>query len=135
MNANNLEEYSKSNLLVCIQIMLLEHIWLRIFFQIINGPRPYGPRAYGPLPVEAKISKKPFLHPSHPNPVPILIPQPTQLLWIFSTILFAIQAGVFTSRSSVQVLKIRNVAVLNFLQAANMIIWIINQKVINTLLV
>ena len=31
----------------CIQKMLLEHIQLRIFFQIINGPGPYGPGAYG----------------------------------------------------------------------------------------
>ena len=44
---------------VCIQIMLLEHIWLRIFFQIINGPGPYGPGAacpapYGPGPVDSR---------------------------------------------------------------------------------
>ena len=27
---------------VCILNMVLEHIWLRKFFQIINGPEPYG---------------------------------------------------------------------------------------------
>ena len=57
---NNLEEYSKLNMLqdhirtayysrayskhalgaVCISNMVLEHIWLRTFFQIINGPGP-----------------------------------------------------------------------------------------------
>ena len=26
---------------VCISNMILEYIWLRIFFQIINGPGPY----------------------------------------------------------------------------------------------
>ena len=26
---------------VCISNMILEHIWLRKFFQIINGPGPY----------------------------------------------------------------------------------------------
>ena len=31
---------------VCISNMIMEHIWLRIFFQIIYGPGPY--RAYGP---------------------------------------------------------------------------------------
>ena len=35
---------------VYIQIMLLEHILLRIFFQIINGPEPYGPEAADPGP-------------------------------------------------------------------------------------
>ena len=30
--------------------MVLEHIWLRIFFQIFSGPWPYGPAAYGPWP-------------------------------------------------------------------------------------
>ena len=30
---------------VFISNMVLEHIWLRIFFQIINGPGPYGPGA------------------------------------------------------------------------------------------
>ena len=33
-----------------IQIMLLEHIWLRIFFQIINGPGAAGPGPYDPGP-------------------------------------------------------------------------------------
>ena len=33
---------------VYMQIMLLDHIWLRIFFQIINGPGPYSPGSYGP---------------------------------------------------------------------------------------
>ena len=32
---------------VCIQIMLLEHIWLRIFFQIISDPGLHGPGPYG----------------------------------------------------------------------------------------
>ena len=31
---------------VCISNMVLEHIWLKIFFQIVNGPGPYGPEAY-----------------------------------------------------------------------------------------
>ena len=34
---------------VCIYYMVLEHIWLRKFCQIINGPGPW---------VEVKISKK-----------------------------------------------------------------------------
>ena len=39
--------------------MVMEHIWLRIFFQIIDGPGPYGPGANDPGPyVEAKIAKK-----------------------------------------------------------------------------
>ena len=58
---NNLEEYSKSNMVrdyntapeayllhasgaVYISNMILEHIWL------INGPGPYGPGAAGPGP-------------------------------------------------------------------------------------
>ena len=60
---NNLEEHSKSNMLQkhylnahCSRSMfatcswsnvflnmVLEHIWLRIFFKIINGPVPHGP--------------------------------------------------------------------------------------------
>ena len=28
---------------VCISNMVLEYIWLRKFFQIMNGPGPYGP--------------------------------------------------------------------------------------------
>ena len=36
--------YSKhASRAVCISNMVLEHIWLRKFFQIINGPGPYGP--------------------------------------------------------------------------------------------
>ena len=35
---------------VCILNMAREHIWLTIFFQIINGPGPYGPGVYGPGP-------------------------------------------------------------------------------------
>ena len=31
---------------VCIQIMLLEHIWLTVLLQIIYGPGPYGPGPY-----------------------------------------------------------------------------------------
>ena len=61
---------------VCISNMILEQMWLRIFFQIINDPEPYGPgpqpcgpgaadarpygagaAGFGPW-VEAKISKK-----------------------------------------------------------------------------
>ena len=38
---------------VCISNMVLEHIWPRKFFQIINGLGPYRPY------VKAKISKKP----------------------------------------------------------------------------
>ena len=33
---------------LCISNMVLEHIWLIKFFQIINGPGPYDPGAYGP---------------------------------------------------------------------------------------
>ena len=33
---------------VCISNLVLEQIGLTIFFQIINGPEPYGPGAYGP---------------------------------------------------------------------------------------
>ena len=44
---------------VCISDMIHEHIKLRIFFQIINGPEPYGPGAAARGPeVKAKISKK-----------------------------------------------------------------------------
>ena len=39
---------------VCISNMVLEHIWLKKFFQIINGRGPCGPGPY----VEDKISKK-----------------------------------------------------------------------------
>ena len=51
---NNLEEYSKSNMIhpgpysthapgaMCTQIILLEHIWLKIFFQIIYGTGPWS---------------------------------------------------------------------------------------------
>ena len=40
--------------------MVLEHIWLRIFFKIINGPGPYGPEPYGPEPYYwVKIAQKP----------------------------------------------------------------------------
>ena len=35
---------------VCFTNMVLEHIYLTIFFKIINGPEPYGPGAYGPGP-------------------------------------------------------------------------------------
>ena len=35
---------------VCILNMVLVHIWLRKFFQVINGIGPYGPGAYGPGP-------------------------------------------------------------------------------------
>ena len=35
---------------VCFSNRVLEHIWLRIFFKIINGRGPYGPEAYGPGP-------------------------------------------------------------------------------------
>ena len=33
---------------VCIQIILLEHIWLKALLQIIYGLGPYGPGAYAP---------------------------------------------------------------------------------------
>ena len=33
---------------VYISNMVLEHIWLRKFFQTMNGPGPYGSRQYGP---------------------------------------------------------------------------------------
>ena len=58
---NNVEEFSKSRVIfvkhtayghapgvVCISDMVLGSIGLRNFFQIINGPRPYGSGAYGP---------------------------------------------------------------------------------------
>ena len=35
---------------VCILDMVLEHIWLKKFFQIINGPGQNGPEPYGPGP-------------------------------------------------------------------------------------
>ena len=41
---------------VCFSNTVLEHIWLRKFFQIINGTRPYGCAPYGPGPFYAVVS-------------------------------------------------------------------------------
>ena len=37
---------------VCFSNIVLEQIWFRKFFQIINGPGPYDPGAYGPGPYD-----------------------------------------------------------------------------------
>ncbi|XP_072033763.1 battenin-like isoform X2 [Amphiura filiformis] len=47
---------------------------------------------------------------------------------LYASLQLCFQAGVFTSRSSVQIVRIRKVAVLNILQGINMIVWILNQQ-------
>lgn len=47
---------------------------------------------------------------------------------IYAILAFSYQLGVFVSRSSLQLIKIRHVEILTVLQAANMVLWIVDDQ-------